>query len=246
MNKLKTKIAELKDHLGRDQRGVALLEEVTTIANEIRKELSSIKEVNDRDKIVINNLRQTCVDAVNDNENLRQELIREQSIRQQKDREVRELLKQIDQLKQDIKELTPEDLPELERDQRAAGFKAPDNANNLTANPRDFVEMFKILRMEMKVVPKPVSRPSRHIPCFEITHVVSNLGPNEMMKLGRFVATNALLNLPVCVSADDTLRSSFANQKISEDKLEPYIRWIQNMLTPQKGSFCYGRVDQEV
>lgn len=227
MNKLKEAAAALRGHLGRDERGHELLEQLTRLAHEQRKELTAEKERSASLERVAQDLRrQLAVKDATIGETAR--LAREEAaLRKQADNERNALAASLNEAQEEIAKLQPADLEPYqlpaERPQLSdiLGSRPDDDVR---INPKELTEEFNWLRKAMRVCPYPLDPAaiSRRIAYYNLESIITHFSHNELLKLGRFVAVRALFDFPCGILSDYAVMTDASNMA----SMEPFIRWF--------------------
>lgn len=227
MNKLKETTVALQEHLARDERGHELLDELTRIANDQRKDLAAAKDLATRLEQVAKDLRQqleaqrkATADAVR-----RAELT--DANRKQAERERGELADSLRAAQEEIAKLQPDLEPfELAEEQsRLRKCLRVDYADGDVIDPKQLTAEFNRLRKQMRACPctlNDIKPPSRAPAYYSLDSIVDNLSYEELLKLGRFVAIRALFNFPCTIVSGYTVMEDDNNL----ESLRPFIEWL--------------------
>lgn len=237
MNKLKETTVALQEHLARDERGHELLDELTRIANDQRKELAAERERSARLEKVAKDLQQR-LDAKDEAiANATRRVEAETARRRQVERERDELAAGLSKAWDDINKLQPDLEPyqltakELAAKELAAKRGSLQSILGVRSDidryidPKLLTDEFNILRREMRVPPLPLDpralskRPDFY---FSLESLIGNFSYDSLETLGRFVALQALFNFPCAVLSDYTVLADESNIR----SLEPFMNWL--------------------
>ncbi len=235
MHRVKKAIANLRHYLGRDTHGIALLGEVSTIADALRKDVAALKdsvEKAEQEKAVA---VAAAVTASSEIDTLTAALARESALREQREHTVRALEAETAKLRE---QLNPSDDDETEQD-------AP--TEMLSVNKRGFIAAFKALRRQMRTAPVPIGRveptkkswrPSRHLdykhpyayPVYQMSDILKGYTTADFQKLGLFVGCLTVMNMSCILAADSahTFCDGRTNDEIDLDPLlTKFMRWYR-------------------
>lgn len=230
MNKVKASIAELKDHLNRDNRGQVLLDEVNRGVCDLRKSLASANDEITALKQVAEPLRKQLQQMRESVDQLRSQLAKEQSTRMQAERTVAKRDEEIVALKVEIERSYPPDIPVPECNKKWSPVSLeqmipPDSKLDLEA----FTAMFNVLRREVRVCPLG-DAPRRADRSYELFELVGGFGGAEMTKLGRLVAAHAVLEFPCAVTTQFSIGKyhSKNGRTVEHERVcELFIPWFR-------------------
>lgn len=244
MHKVKKAIGKLRDYLGRDTQGLKLLDDVAEITNELRKQSADAKE---KANTAIKSGVASKAELVNVQatvQQLSQDLARESSLRQQRERDINQLKIEKRKLQQKLDELIP-DLPVFIKKQEDVDWKLTNKdcedlkvLHPKLSDPNYFSSMFNLLRRQMKYAPRQTTGKTRHDEVsqfkehpvvYELGDLIGNYSGSELMKLGRFVATQAVVGFPCIIGRNESLKlNAIPDSRSKLNKpLKKFINWFQ-------------------
>lgn len=227
MNKLKEATTALQGHLGRDERGHELLDDLIRVANDQRKELAGEKERSARLELVAKDLRQQLdVERAATADAVRRAEV-EAARHKQADSERNALADSLREAQEEIAELQPDLEPfQLAAEQsRLRECLRVDYADGGVIDPKQLTAEFNRLRKQMRACPctlNDIKPPSRAPAYYSLDSIVDDLSYEELLKLGRFVAIRALFNFPCTIVSGYTVMEDDSNL----ESLRPFIEWL--------------------
>ena len=246
MNKIKEAIANLRSYLGRDQEGIRHLDEVTKLANEMRKKIASLNENIASAIFSKETAQRSAIESGREAAAWKKDLEREQQIRRRTEIDLAAKRNEITQLQSKLKQLEPDDLPPLPDE-----LACPKSESPLLRDPRALTDMFNTLRRGMRICPRPIGnvKDTSNIYTYELTDIISSYNADDLLRLGRFVATIALMNFPAVVVAQENFTTSrqarvlAAHEKSNADSgggpTGRFVRWFRTNIGDNHGSLKY-------
>ena len=203
MNRLKEAAKSLQTHLGTDTQGLRLLEKMTNIANEQRKQASAAAIEVEELKQKAARAKELLDQATAEIETLTAELRRQQDLRRATEAREKKLSAKNAEL---LAELHPVEEP----------IDAVDRAVFPTAK---VVALLKELRRRFKEMPCEAGSYG-----IRVETIVKNYSHDEFASLGMLVAGAALMNLPISVRARITAADSRVKDW-KEEYTQKYVFW---------------------
>lgn len=247
MNKIKEAIADLRAYLGRDAEGLRRLDAITNVANDMRKEIATTKEAVRKSSEAIalaltaeSEAKSSAVEAKTVTENAERQ-------RKSVERELSETKKEIERLQSELARIQLKDLPDLPDSLSSKQSDSP-----FLRDVRKFTAMFNHVRREMRVAPTPVQR-EKAIgtggAVYELTDIATSYDADEMIRLGRFVTSLALMNMPVRIVAQENFRTSKRARVLdakNEDWMRDFVYWMRsNMRDGNYAKSCTRTVPED-
>ncbi len=214
MNKLKKAIARFRAYLGRDTEGLRRLDEVTTIANEIRKERAALEAQLTNAEERIHHLRKEVCNVQAKAQEVTRKLEAETARR--KGAEVRE---------ERLSVSLAEHRQEVERESAEM-----DTVERSLIDMPKFRRLFKAVRKRFPSGP-PDPEEMRQVVILE--KVVKSYDHDEFTSLGMLLAVLALHNFPATVKAARTFKDHGLPDKDMQRFISWYRRWILSSPTEQ-------------
>lgn len=222
MNKAKKAVAELKHHLGKDSRGIALLDSVVACINDNRKELARIKEElqhkTESEARLQDELRKT-------KEALAKERSASETLKARLSQEHRNAARhkqQIKELEQRLKETLEavEDIPFTFTEQCNDNLSEHVDVTHLHLHLDQLAKAFRVLRSQTKCPPmhqSPVRWSSRldsdNLLAFYMEDLIVDFSVDSFIKLGRFVACMVMSGFPSRICTKVTIPESRVRDK---------------------------------
>lgn len=241
MNKLKEATTKLSVYLNRDGKGLSLLKDVISISDEQRKKLASCSYEKDSIESCLKKEKENAAILQSRISSLQEEVLRLKSICMQNEKDIKSLKSQVDEVHVTIEQSIPSDFPVLERTEKSPTFRHKSKQKTLASNLKDVSDLFNDLRRDMRICPRcdgtqhvsNISKALSGVPIntcsrFELSDICKTLSNSSLLTLGRFVAVNALFNLPVVIKSDSTVIDAHMSEKVSDQTLGPYVRWLRN------------------
>ena len=227
MHKLKKTADSLRNYLGRDERGIDLLDQVVQVANDLHKLLATEKERSEKAMLSKEMSEAISRHAEREISELRSELSQLRVLKQQRERDVQTWKNVADGLQNKLEGMNEDsDLIQKWSDD--------------LLDYREFRSALKALRSKLRIAPKPsrmimmqgIQQDSNGVirdryATHELNNIVPNLSPTHMMTLGRFVAVLALCNLPCIIEAKKTLQMCDSWDPDTEAITEIFIPWFR-------------------
>jgi len=241
MNKIKKTIAELRAHLGTDERGLTLLGEVSRQAVDLRKALRASSEQVQEGQRKVNAFRERLADEQNQATELQAQVERGDAIRRQQKKDIARLTKEVEELRNRVETLLDELAPAVEPptpDEKCPPRLGgePATCNTKLHDMRAYTAMFNTLRREMRRCPRMVAKcevrarnvKTKGVPKYNLEELINDYSPSSMLTLGRFVATlTMLLDQPLIIQS--VMPLGRAREKgmmyYSDDSLRRFCRW---------------------
>lgn len=207
MNKLKVAVKALRDYLGADRRGIALLDEIVEIANDQRKRVAAMEESAVVSDATINQLRQECAVANRELESVKQELHREAAKRSAAEARHGILLAQIES-QAETGEATTE--PQGDR----------------------VLALLKQVRKRFKKLPV-LGKSSGGL---VVEDFIKAYSYDEFAGLGMTLAACALVNLPLKMRAERPVRlgNLVDDGKATEAEAARFVHWFRDAISTSK------------
>jgi len=233
MHRLKKAIKALREYLGRDAQGLALLDEVDKTANALRKGLNAEKEKRETAEGTLSSVKDRMGHEERRVSELQQELNKVKSQLRQRDGELARSKKEANDLWAELDSLVPDaELPGVmvrKGDAKACGV--PEAIMDVKA----VVAALNHVRKDLRVCPHPgvLTKGNNARYTYELSDIIKNYDPLEMMKLGRFVACLAMFQFPATVVSSLTLRDCewSSDPDVVEKHYKPFIRWFRSNLS---------------
>lgn len=208
MNRMKTAFKSLRDYLGRDVKGIELLQRAESAADELRKENARLRQsVEDASRIA----SEQKVSRLESDKQLLQEL----SMRQAIEARLAQSEVTVKRLMSQLQPPPPPDAREPLTDEIAisrqiktlkySGFKWP--------------AMYSINEVQNPELKMPTT-------CYDLVDIIKNWSGEELMKLGRFVALEATGTSQMVV-----IYSSQRNTAKSDSTLRQLLGMLENVMT---------------
>lgn len=205
MNKLKVAIQALRDHLGRDSRGIQLLDDVTTIANDQRKRIASLETANAELAEHTGTLRIELDKATEEIRLLKQGIHKEQS-------QSMAALAKVSLLSKEVESMTLE------------LYGPPDEETTDTIEIKTYRRLLKEVRRRFKKM--PAGRYAKSV--IELQDACPSYSHAELTGLGMLVALCALVGLPCGVASRIKLKD-IEGYDFKHD-LGPFLRMYRNWI----------------
>lgn len=224
MHKSKKAIEKLRNYLGRDINGIEMLEDVSRIANDMRKEASAAREREERAVAALAARTEDLHVAERKVRELEIDLARERSLRQQRERDIATANRSIGRLQVTIDELTEVSPCDLDDPIKV---KPEDRIPDAMLNKASFAAMFSSIRKDIRIAPdQSITSDSRlalnKASVFELCDIVKDYTYESQAVAGRFVMSMAMLNFPVVVYSSQTFSG-----KRNEDLVKSFVRWFR-------------------
>lgn len=221
MNKIKSAIADLRAYLGRDTRGVALLDDATRLVNELRK---SNSETNTklRDATSAANVARERERALAGRmEELTRRLEREQSLRRQA-----EAGQLSERNRADALAIRMDSLLEIQSGECSCGHDEPPVQ---LLEERGFRLNFLEMMQDVPVCPRsqsvPASRKDRFNFEFDLQQIIDSWSYADMATLGRVVACISMFSGVCTVAARSNFRSA-GELSLSSGTSKRIFKWL--------------------
>lgn len=213
MNSMKFAFKKVRDYLGRDTHGIALLQKAETLSDELRKENSKLRQDLDSSK-------QNAETAIEKRLSCERQLQKEQELRMSLESRLKQSSVTIERLEREIRPLPPTDASEPINTEKAIhrqvkmmrhdGFNWP---------PRYLISEVEKL-------------PGQRIPieCYDVSDIIKNWSGKELLKLGRFVALET-------IAMNGYMTMLYSSQKIidkSESTTSSLLGLLQNCMTTSR------------
>jgi hypothetical protein len=228
MNKLKKTISDLREYLGKDSRGLSLLDEVSKAAHSQRHELSLTKERCGSLELTIELRNNQMLSHESRIQSLTQELASARALLAQSRRELTNIKEETAELRLSLEAANP-DWPAPVLDEESQSQFTPWSTARV-ADPGEFSKVFNTLKRELPKAPQPSNvsnfKLNGRLTIYELTDVCKSLSPSELLKLGRFVACMAMINFPAGIAASNNLATAHNGMKCSDNQLGKFIRWF--------------------
>jgi len=263
MHKVKKAAQLLRDYLGKDAHGIKLLDAVATIANDLRKQLAASKEAEVNAAAAADSNRIELVHARNDIQQHKQLVISERAKQRQSANEVAVLRERVKELEREREE----SIVDMEQPERSASKRKPGLGHALhdstvfparLANLKEFTESFNILRKAMRIAPRPnIGTQSTGIrdDCYvyNLPDLIQSYSPDEMMKIGRFVTSLAMMGVPAIIASSPCLVNwEVGGNVLPENAQAKFVSWYRNnidhrnTLHTQQNGILGGRREQVI
>ena len=202
MNKLKVATTALRDYLGADARGVALLEAITEIANAQRKRIATLEESAAGTDATIADLRRERDSARNEAAALKEELHRESAKRAASESRERALAAQ-------IKAQSEPAEPQLSDQQRAYQVAS------------------LLVRVRKRFKKLPVNDGAVIVEDF-----IKSFSYDEFAGLGMVLAACPLVNFPlsICANKPLVLGKMLKEGEIKESQAAEFVHWFRDAM----------------
>lgn len=205
MNRMKAAFKNIRNYLGRDTKGIELLQRAESIADELRKENAQLRQAIEEANRIASEQKASRLESdilLSQEQDLRQSM---EARLAQSDVTVKRLMSQLQpQAPTDAKEPLNEEkaIARQIKTLKTSGFKWP---------PRYLIR--DVEKCEGQEIP---------IECYDVADVIHNWSGAELLKLGRFVALEsvATVGLTVFYSSQKCLGKSEATTKLLVGLLE--------------------------
>lgn len=177
MNKLKVAVEALRDHLARDERGVNLLEQLTTIANEQRKRAAALERESANAVEAAGKLQRAVTDALAKIDSLKAAVNRERDKRVSA--EARERL-------------------------ATAALQPPDEEPSSEDTTHDSRVLSLIKKVQRRFNKLPV-RSFGRVGNLVVEDIIKSFSYSEFADLGMVMAACALVKMPVSIRAENPI-----------------------------------------
>lgn len=247
MHKLKATIAELRTYLGRDERGLQLLDEVSRVANGVRKSAAAAKQDAETARSALTVSQGNVTKENRRATELRRQLDRQRSVCVQKKQDIKALEAKIAALEAQVAELTPPDFEVPERVEVALMHGddpglPPEELHPLVRSIKPYVRMLNNLRGKMRTAPAPgwafkKQKTERYkfgsLLVYNLPTIIKDLSNPELLKLGQFVAGIALMNFPCCVDSQYNFPDAreFGGLEYTDRQLQCFLRWFRTNIS---------------
>lgn len=202
MNKLKLAVQSLRSHLGADQRGLKLLNEVQTLTNDYRKRLSAIEEEVVQLRESLSRSRQETAATDTANSALRASL-------QQRDAALASAVTRESRLFSELSEL-----------QKQLNPPAPESEAAAPASVRPFLRLLREVKRRFKRMPGGAYDGSELL----IEDFVPRHTYEEFAELGKLAVLIAMSGFPVRVRAKTTVKD--IPGAVAED-MQDFVYWFR-------------------
>ena len=208
MNRMKTAFKNIRDYLGRDTKGIELLQRAESVSDELRKENAKLKQaIEDASRIAA----EQKASRLESDKRLSQELSTRESVEARLFQSGLTVKRLMDQLQPP----PPPDSKEPLNDEKAisrqlktlkySGFKWPGR--------------YSIKEVQNSDLKMPTE-------CYDVVDIIKNWSGEELMKLGRFVALEATGTTQIVV-----IYSSQRNTSKSDSSLRLLLGMLENVMT---------------
>lgn len=233
MHKIKKAIERLEDHLGRDSAGVALLGDIASIADAMRKEASAAKDRASHASACRNALDADLRAAKADNASKATLLEQANARLDARGREIAAHKATIAALRDELEATMPEAVEEplwvdsnSEVDDRT-DYATSEELPPLVRKSKDFTEAFNAVCRRWRTSPTLVAYESVEPQCVLLENMARNYSGAELLDIGRLVVVRAMLNAPIAVVAAATfVNTTLRGQKLNTDHmLSTFVKW---------------------
>jgi hypothetical protein len=230
MHKAKEAVANLKKYLKNDTVGLRLLDEVSLQINALRKQSASSQEKAESSQRTTQRQWDIAHAMSKANDALRFEVQQQKSISAQLTADNTSLTEQMAKLRRDLESLRNDFTPACDM-VNPEEMSQPNSENPLVRDFRQFAAMFDLLRRDMRAAPRLLCFKRKTLPhsIYEITDIVRSVNGDDMAKLGRFVASMALFNVPCIIVATQNFTTARTEiKRMEREKLGlPFSRWFR-------------------
>jgi len=237
MHKIKRAIDRLRQYLGRDHNGIAILDEIAGIGNALRKQVATEIQSAADSAARAADMRSDLAKAEKTIRSQREEVAHEQSLRRARDTDVDRLESQVANLTAELEKLLPERIPVPECAGRVSGLGA--DRNTIPETVRDMrliADVLNVVRRKMRRCPKPSfiasERPdhvkrAEKIYIYELTDIADSLAAEKLLLLGQFVACQCLVGMPCAITAEvNFIDMPAGGPKLNDKVKERFLRWF--------------------
>ena len=229
MHKVKRAIQQLRQYLGRDQRGLALLDDIAGIANSLRQQVATASEQEASANRVAETAKANATQAQEKTKKIRSNLERERAQRKSREVEVTALTARIRELEAELADLTPPDVPLPEEDPKEVSTR---QLSPLVKDARHWVGMVNSLRHTMRRAPGPlkilpITRLSRMY-VYELTDIIDDFSGAECLKLGKFIAAMTMIGLDATIMAEENFSNLARREQrcVPDSVVKPFLKWF--------------------
>lgn len=206
MNKLKSAIQELKDYLGSDRQGIALLDQITEIANAQRKRAASLEEAATASDANAKSLRSKLDAAELEIATLKGALCRESARLAASEERERVLVSHVKRLA----EPDPEEATEL----------------NEMKDHRDRQVLTLLANVRRRFKKLPLIRYGKY-GSLRVESFVKSFSYDEFAGLGMVMAACAIMNVPLRIIAERPIKGG---ERFNDGQMRKFVRWYRDAI----------------
>jgi hypothetical protein len=244
MNKVKKAVKELRDYLGNDTRGIALLDKLSRITNDVYKDYANERKTSASLRTSLDDANASRSAAGLQTQKAAEALVQERALRAQRDRDVSTERCKVAALQRQLDKLMPElETPELAIKTPAKNpLGPPSSAAELPKGLKDkkaLAAAFHSMRKELTVAPppEPVAAALKHrrvCYMYYLEDIVQDYSPASMMLLGRFIATMSMFGIPSVIATEHVHSYWIEHDNLPHKTLKPFVRWFRHGMKSSK------------